>query len=161
MPICQSFEIAKFWCREYSVVYSFNEVQCKIMGESSKFSKSCILEIQIFKLAGCLQKWIISCLNLLISAFWFLWKVSLKILNSLLHPEFRINPENFHPCIKLYSFSSFLRMTEKCSLKSSQLCTYISITSPRQNQQNNLCIYMLCRNWSGSNFFAKIISGWH
>ena len=39
------------------------------------------------------------------------------------NPEFRINLENFHPCIKLYSFSSFLRMTEKSGLKSSQLCT--------------------------------------
>ena len=74
-----------------------------IMGESSKSQKSWTLEIQILKLAGCLQKWIhvISCLNgklcldqlktnqrsqqnLPKSAFEadFLWKVSLKILNS-------------------------------------------------------------------------------
>ena len=33
------------------------------MVECSKFPKSVTLEIQIFKLAGCLQKLIISCLN--------------------------------------------------------------------------------------------------
>ena len=34
-----------------------------IMGESSKFPKSLTLEIQMFKLAGCLQKLIVPCLN--------------------------------------------------------------------------------------------------
>ena len=34
------------------------------MGENSKFLKSLTLEIQIFKLAGCLQILIISCLNI-------------------------------------------------------------------------------------------------
>ena len=33
------------------------------MGESSKFPKSRTLETKNFKPAGCLQKWIISCLN--------------------------------------------------------------------------------------------------
>ena len=71
------------------------------MGESSKFSKSWTLEIKILKLAGWLQKQIISSLNdwlcfdnqkakqkaiivPLIQHFEvdFLWKVSLKVLNS-------------------------------------------------------------------------------
>ena len=64
-----------------------------------------------FKIAGCLQKWIISSLNdwlcsdnlktnqrnysnLPNSAFWG-W---LSVESQPQKPEFRINPENFHPC---------------------------------------------------------------
>ena len=82
-----------------------------IMGDSSKFLKSLTLEIQIFKLAECLQILIISCLNgylcldnlkinqsryyfnLPNSAFWD-W---LSMESQPQNPEFRINPENFHP----------------------------------------------------------------
>ena len=81
-----------------------------LMGESSKFPKSWTLEKQIFKLAGCLQKSISShlngelCLdnmkinqrsynNLPNSAFWG-W---LSMESQPQNPEFRINPENFHP----------------------------------------------------------------
>ena len=72
------------------------------MGESSKFPKSWTLEIQILKLAGCLQKWIISSLNNYVftnqrsyynlpnSAFWG-W---LSMESQTQNPEFRINPEN-------------------------------------------------------------------
>ena len=46
---------------------SMSRLICKMdhvaMGESSKFPKSETLEIQILKLAGCLQKLIYSCLN--------------------------------------------------------------------------------------------------
>ena len=86
------------------------------MGESSKFPKSWTLEIQILKLAGGLQNWMISSLNdwlcsdnlktnkrryyynLPNSAFWG-W---LSMESQPQNPEFRINPENFNPCAKSY-----------------------------------------------------------
>ena len=95
------------------------------MGDSSKFPKSCTSEIQIFKPAGCLQKRIISCLNgqlcldnlknnqrikLLLSTIIslihhfesdFLWKVSLKILNSGLILR-RLRHTYFLVCCILY-----------------------------------------------------------
>ena len=96
------------------------------------FSKSWTFEIQILKLAGCLQKWIISslndslCLDNLItnqrsynilpnSAFWG-W---LSMESQPQNPEFRINPENFHPCILIvlwYYDSKFLTVPLTVSL---------------------------------------------
>ena len=81
------------------------------MGESSKFPKFWTLEIQNLKLAVCLQNIKNSKLNgqialdklklyqksyyyLQISAFWG-W---LSMESQPQNPEFRNNPENFHPC---------------------------------------------------------------
>ena len=38
-------------------------ITCDCMGESSQFPKSCTFKIQILKLEGWLQKWIIQRLN--------------------------------------------------------------------------------------------------
>ena len=82
------------------------------MGESSKFPKSWTFESQILKLAVCLQISTISCLNgqlsldklklnqrshknLPNSRFWG-W---LSVESQPQIPEFRNNPENFHPCL--------------------------------------------------------------
>ena len=90
------------------------------MGESSKLPKSWTLEIQILKLSECLQNWIISSLNdklsldypktnqrnyynLPNSAFWG-W---LSLENRPQNPEFRNNPENFHPYICQWSILIF------------------------------------------------------
>ena len=49
--------------RALKISFLFNMLFITMMGESSKFPKSWALEIQIFKLAGYLQKIIIQCLN--------------------------------------------------------------------------------------------------
>ena len=92
-----------------------------IMGESSK---SRTLKIQTFKQAVCLQNnsnftfnWSIvlrpmginqkSCYSLLNSAFWG-W---LSIESQPQNPEFRNNPENFHPCVMNLHFCTHSRYT--------------------------------------------------
>ena len=85
------------------------------MGESSKFPKSWILENQNLKLAVCLQniknfklkipldklelsQKIYYYMYLQNSAFWG-W---LSMESQPQNPEFRNNPENFHPCMYNY-----------------------------------------------------------
>ena len=89
-----------------------------LKGETSKFPKSWTLEIKILKLAGCIQKWIISSLNdklcfnnlksnqrshynLPNSAFWGWLSIGLSMESQPQNPEFRIDPENFHLCFSL------------------------------------------------------------
>ena len=109
------------------------------MGESSKFPKSWTLENQNFKLNVCLQNIKNSKFNgqipldelkinqksyyyLLNSAFWG-W---LSMGSQPQNPEFRNNPENFHPCLTCCVVTPF--------------CTAISLTEPWANPVCIICV---------------------
>ena len=97
--------------------FTFSEIK----NHGWNFTISKILNFKRFKLlklAGCLKKIMISCLNGYVrldnlkinqrsyhnlhnSAFWG-W---LSIESQPQNPEFRINPENFHPCITNCTFN--------------------------------------------------------
>ena len=77
------------------------------MGESLKFPKSRTFETSILKLAVCPQKFSISSLNgqLSLDRLYINRKTYYRLPNSASmesqaqNPEFRNNPENFHPCM--------------------------------------------------------------